>query len=236
MNRDYAVRAVRCDHRAGDEEVYEALKRATDRLTGAWEKLEKAGRIALKFNMAHTKVEKLRGTPQGAGGRRRLPRGAAPSPGAHLGEPGGQRHPRTRGRRADHPLPQLRAAPRRIRRRVRRVEPASLRRVRGAGGRLHVPALHPQPLLLRGGRGDLGGQDEEPPLHGRDPVHEEPLRSHADDPAPRGACAPTSTTPSGSPTCCPTWRASPTPASTSSTPSPASGAASGAARGACATP
>ena len=30
MNPKYSVRAVRCDHRAGDEEVYEALKRATD--------------------------------------------------------------------------------------------------------------------------------------------------------------------------------------------------------------
>ncbi|MDE0716329.1 MAG: hypothetical protein OXH64_00145, partial [Rhodospirillaceae bacterium] len=61
MSRKHAVRAVRCDHRAGDEEVYEALKRATDPLTRSWEKLEKAGRIALKFNMGHTKVEEFEG-------------------------------------------------------------------------------------------------------------------------------------------------------------------------------
>ena len=61
MSRQYAVRAVRCDHRAADEEVYEALKRATDPLTRSWERLEKAGRIALKFNMGHTKVERFEG-------------------------------------------------------------------------------------------------------------------------------------------------------------------------------
>ncbi|MCD6518939.1 MAG: DUF362 domain-containing protein [Anaerolineae bacterium] len=44
------VRAVFCDHRATDEEVYSALKRATDPLTRAWAKLEKAERITIKFN------------------------------------------------------------------------------------------------------------------------------------------------------------------------------------------
>lgn len=46
----YHVRAVRCDHRAGDEEVYQALKRATDPLEGAWQKIRKARRITIKFN------------------------------------------------------------------------------------------------------------------------------------------------------------------------------------------
>lgn len=43
----YHVRAVRCDHRAGDEEVYRALKRATDPLESAWQKIRKARRITL---------------------------------------------------------------------------------------------------------------------------------------------------------------------------------------------
>ena len=47
---DYNVRAVRCDHTATDEQVYEALKRATDPLTRAWDRLANAGTIALKFN------------------------------------------------------------------------------------------------------------------------------------------------------------------------------------------
>jgi hypothetical protein len=46
----YRVRAVHCDNRAGDEEVYLALKRATDPLTAAWAKLKKARRITIKFN------------------------------------------------------------------------------------------------------------------------------------------------------------------------------------------
>ncbi len=49
-NLRYAVRAVRCDHRAADEAVYAALERATAPLTRAWDKLQQARRIAIKFN------------------------------------------------------------------------------------------------------------------------------------------------------------------------------------------
>ena len=49
---NYRVRAVHCDHRAGDEEVYQALKRATDPLEAAWAKLQAARRITIKFNQA----------------------------------------------------------------------------------------------------------------------------------------------------------------------------------------
>lgn len=49
---DYRVRAVHCDHRASDEEVYQALKRATDPLEKSWAKLEAASRITIKFNQA----------------------------------------------------------------------------------------------------------------------------------------------------------------------------------------
>lgn len=48
--KQYRVRAVHCDYRATNEEVYQALKRATDPLTEAWEKLTKAKRIGIKFN------------------------------------------------------------------------------------------------------------------------------------------------------------------------------------------
>jgi uncharacterized protein (DUF362 family) len=44
------VRAVHCDHRADDETVYQALRRATDPLERAWARLSRARRIAIKFN------------------------------------------------------------------------------------------------------------------------------------------------------------------------------------------
>jgi len=46
----YRVRAVHCDYRASDEEVYQSLKRAALPLDSAWEKLRKARRIGIKFN------------------------------------------------------------------------------------------------------------------------------------------------------------------------------------------
>lgn len=48
----YRVRAVHCDHRAGDEEVYRALSRATAPLDRAWARLKSARRIVIKFNQA----------------------------------------------------------------------------------------------------------------------------------------------------------------------------------------
>ena len=50
-DRQYAVRASHCDHRASEKEIYEVLKRTTDPLARSWKKLEKARRIVLKFNM-----------------------------------------------------------------------------------------------------------------------------------------------------------------------------------------
>ena len=50
VDSPYHVRAVHCDYRASDEEVYQALKRSTDPLTTAWDRLRKARRIAIKFN------------------------------------------------------------------------------------------------------------------------------------------------------------------------------------------
>lgn len=46
----YQVRAVHCDHQASEDEVYAALKRATDPLERAWAKLRAAKRICMKFN------------------------------------------------------------------------------------------------------------------------------------------------------------------------------------------
>jgi len=48
----YRVRAMHCDHRADDDEVFAALRRATAPLDKAWEKLRCAGRITVKFNQA----------------------------------------------------------------------------------------------------------------------------------------------------------------------------------------
>jgi uncharacterized protein (DUF362 family) len=46
----YHVRAVHCDYRANDEEIYQALLRSASPLTGAMDRLRKARRIAIKFN------------------------------------------------------------------------------------------------------------------------------------------------------------------------------------------
>ena len=50
-DRQYTVRASHCHHQASEEEIYEVLKRTTDPLERSWQKLEKARRIVLKFNM-----------------------------------------------------------------------------------------------------------------------------------------------------------------------------------------
>ena len=47
----YRVRAAHCDHRASEEEIYQTLRRITDPLTRSWEKIEKAERVVVKFNM-----------------------------------------------------------------------------------------------------------------------------------------------------------------------------------------
>jgi len=52
--KSYCVRAVACDYRSSDEEIYAALRRATDPLERSWEKLTKARRIAIKFNQDWT--------------------------------------------------------------------------------------------------------------------------------------------------------------------------------------
>ncbi len=51
MGKSYTVRAAHCDHRASDEEVYQALRRVTDPLTRSWSKIEKAKKVVIKFNM-----------------------------------------------------------------------------------------------------------------------------------------------------------------------------------------
>jgi hypothetical protein len=52
MSTKPQVRAVHCDHRASDEEVYAALARATAPLAETWKKLGRAKRIGIKFNQA----------------------------------------------------------------------------------------------------------------------------------------------------------------------------------------
>jgi uncharacterized protein (DUF362 family) len=49
-NPAYKVRAVGCHYRASEQEVYEALRRATDPLTETWVRLRRAKRIGIKFN------------------------------------------------------------------------------------------------------------------------------------------------------------------------------------------
>lgn len=49
--QQYKVRASYCDHRATEDEIYDVLRRTTDPLTRSWERLQKARRVVLKFNM-----------------------------------------------------------------------------------------------------------------------------------------------------------------------------------------
>jgi uncharacterized protein (DUF362 family) len=46
-----SVRATHCDHRASEDEIYEALRRITDPLAGSWEKIERADKVVMKLNM-----------------------------------------------------------------------------------------------------------------------------------------------------------------------------------------
>lgn len=50
-DKEFSVRASHCDHRATEEEIYQVLKRTTEPLHRSWQKLEKAKKIVLKFNM-----------------------------------------------------------------------------------------------------------------------------------------------------------------------------------------
>jgi len=54
---NYQVRAVHCDHQAEDEEVYQALLRATLPLGNTWAKLKAAKTIGIKFNQAWEPAE-----------------------------------------------------------------------------------------------------------------------------------------------------------------------------------
>ena len=52
MPSNYTVRAVRCDHTATDEEIYERLRAATGPLARSWAKLESARQVLIKVNMS----------------------------------------------------------------------------------------------------------------------------------------------------------------------------------------
>jgi uncharacterized protein (DUF362 family) len=66
MSKSYCVRAVHCDYQSNDEQVYEALRRATDPLQSTWERLQRAKRIGIKFNQhwAHSAVVMVAGQRQ----------------------------------------------------------------------------------------------------------------------------------------------------------------------------
>ncbi|HOT90944.1 MAG TPA: DUF362 domain-containing protein [Anaerolineae bacterium] len=68
LPKQYCVRALHCDHRADDETVYETLKRATEPLTRAWDKLRAAKRIGIKFNQDYAPAR----TPYFEGMRQQL--------------------------------------------------------------------------------------------------------------------------------------------------------------------
>ena len=51
QEKAYKVRAIHCNHKASQEEIYERLKVITAPLTRSWEKIEKARKIGIKVNM-----------------------------------------------------------------------------------------------------------------------------------------------------------------------------------------
>ena len=61
MRKSYAVRAEHCDHHASPEKIYRTLERITDPLTKSWERLERARRIVIKFNMIHPNTARHHG-------------------------------------------------------------------------------------------------------------------------------------------------------------------------------
>ena len=64
MSERYTVRAERCDHRASPQEIYRTLERITEPLTRSWERLERARRIVIKFNMMHPDTARHHGRRQ----------------------------------------------------------------------------------------------------------------------------------------------------------------------------
>jgi hypothetical protein len=51
QEKAYKVRAIHCNHKASEAEIYDKLKAITAPLTRSWEKLEKARKIGIKVNM-----------------------------------------------------------------------------------------------------------------------------------------------------------------------------------------
>ena len=49
--KPYKVRAIRCDHKSSQEEIYERLKTITAPLSRSWSKIEQANKIGIKVNM-----------------------------------------------------------------------------------------------------------------------------------------------------------------------------------------
>jgi len=50
-DKRFKVRAGHCDYRASEEEIYQSLKDVTDPLSTSWERIQRAQRVVVKFNM-----------------------------------------------------------------------------------------------------------------------------------------------------------------------------------------
>ena len=64
MNCNYTVRAAHCAHRASADDIYRTLERITAPLTRSWERLERARRIVIKFNMTQPDTARFGGRRQ----------------------------------------------------------------------------------------------------------------------------------------------------------------------------
>lgn len=56
MNSDHVVRAVHCEHTAGEQEIYNRLSQVTEPLTEAWDRLARARQIVIKVNMMESRI------------------------------------------------------------------------------------------------------------------------------------------------------------------------------------
>lgn len=63
-NGQPVVRAARCDHQATDEQILETLQTITEPLSRSWERLSRARRVIIKFNMMQPDTQMISGRRQ----------------------------------------------------------------------------------------------------------------------------------------------------------------------------
>ena len=214
---DYRVRAVSCDHRASDEEVYQALKRATDPLgpfVGPRFARPSASPSSSTRPGPRSACVYLDGLLQElvdfkvARATLRLIREHNPSAELTCTEISTNAH---HDKKPVEPYITLMPAPPGVRRQVRRRQPAAAQDLPGARRRADVQAV-PAPRERRRHRClCLRAKDEEPRLSWASRSASRTSSACRRWKSPTGARAPISTTSCACPTCWWTWRGSSNP-------------------------